>query len=111
MLDRAHLETDIEAMKFRANAWAQGDIEALQSMPYTDQMQACADAVLKASVVEEAGFGDLRERFATIWLDAVDNALASNRSTFSVLPLRHLLSDSGLLARLRARGYLVEVPE
>ena len=107
----SRLETDIEAMKFRANAWAQGDIEALQSMPYTDQMQACADAVLKASVVEEAGFGDLRERFATIWLDAADKALVANRSTFAVLPLRHLLSDSGLLAKLRARGYVVEVPE
>ncbi len=107
----SRLETDIEAMKLRANAWAQGDIEALQSMPYTDQMQACADAVLKASVVEEAGFGDLRERFAMIWLDAADKALSTNRSTFSVLPLRHLLSDSGLIAKLRARGYVVEVPE
>ncbi|MEO7936295.1 MAG: TraB/GumN family protein [Dokdonella sp.] len=107
----SRLETDIEAMKLRANAWAQGDIDALQSMPYTDQMQACADAVLKASVVEEAGFGDLRERFATIWLDAADKALLANRSTFAVLPLRHLLSDSGLLTKLRARGYVVEVPE
>ena len=107
----SRLETDIQAMKLRANAWAQGDIEALQSMPYTDQMQACADAVLNASVVEEAGFGDLRERFAAIWLDAADKALVTNRSTFAVLPLRHLLSESGLLAKLRARGYVVEVPE
>ncbi len=107
----SRLETDIELMKLRANAWAQGDIEALQSMPYTDQMQACADAVLKASVVEEAGFGDLRERIATVWLDAAETALATNRSTFAVLSLRHLLNDGGLLARLRARGYVVEKPE
>ncbi len=105
------LETDIEAMKLRANAWAQGDIEALQAMPYTDQMQSCADAMLKASVAEERGFGDLRERLATIWLDAVETALDKNRSSFAMLPLRHLLSDDGLLARLRARGYSVEVPE
>lgn len=105
------LETDLAAMKVRANAWAQGDIEALQSMPYTDQLQTCADAVLKASVVEEAGFSDLRSRFAKIWLDAADKALARNRITFSVLPLRHLLDADGLLARLRARGYLIEAPE
>lgn len=107
----SRLETDIEAMKLRANAWAQGDIEALQSMPYADQMQACADAVLKASVAEQAGFGDLRERIATIWLDAAEKALAINRSTFALLSLRHLLNDDGLLARLRARGYVVEKPE
>ena len=107
----SRLETDIEAMKLRANAWALGDIEALQSMPYTDQMQACADAMLKASVAEERGFGDLRERLATVWLDAVETALDKNRSTFAMLPLRHLLSDDGQLARLRARGYSVEAPE
>ena len=105
------LETDIEAMKLRGNAWAMGDIDALQSMPYTDQMQACSEAVLKASVVEERGLGDLRERLATTWLAAAEKALASNRSTFALLPLRHLLKDDGLLARLRARGYAVENPE
>lgn len=107
----SRLETDIEAMKLRANAWALGDIEALQSMPYTDQMQACADAMLKASVVEQQGLGDLRKRLADTWLEAVGKALQVNRSTFAVLPLRHLLSDDGLLARLRALGYQVEAPE
>lgn len=107
----SRLETDIEAMKLRANAWALGDIEALQSMPYTDQMQACADAMLKAAVIEERGLGNLQERLATIWLDAADKALQSNRSTFAVLSLRHLLSDNGLLARLREHGYAVEAPE
>ncbi len=105
------LETDIEAMKLRANAWALGDIEALQSLPYTDQMQACADAMLKASIIEERGLGDLQERLATLWLDTVDTALEKNQSSFAMLPLRHLLSDDGMLARLRARGYLVEAPE
>ena len=107
----SRLETDIEMMKLRANAWALGDIEALQGMPYTDQMQACADAVLKASIAEDRGFADLRERLATVWLEAVESALDKNPSTFAVLPLRHLLSDDGLLARLRARGYSVDAPE
>ena len=107
----SRLETDIETMKLRANAWASGDIDALQSMPYTDQMQACADAVLKASVAEERGLGDLRERLAGTWLEAAEKALETNHDTFAVLPLRHLLNDDGLLARLRARGCSVEAPE
>lgn len=107
----SRLETDIEMMKLRANAWALGDIEALKSMPYTDQMQACSDAMLKASVIEERGLGDVQERLATLWLDTVDTALEKNQSSFAMLPLRHLLSDNGMLARLRARGYSVEAPE
>lgn len=107
----SRLETDIETMKLRANAWAQGDVEALQTMPYTDQMQACADAMLKASVAEERGLDDLQERLATLWLVTVDAALEKNQSSFAMLPLRHLLSGDGLLDRLRARGYLVEAPE
>ena len=107
----SRLETDVESMKLRANAWAQGDIEALQALPYTDQMQACADALLKASVVEERGLGDLQERLATLWLDAAEKALDDNSSTFALLPLRHLLSEDRMLVRLRARGYLVEAPE
>ncbi|MFZ1621632.1 TraB/GumN family protein [Dokdonella sp.] len=107
----SRLETDIEAMKLRANAWAQGDIEALQALPYTDQMQACADAMLKASVIEERGLGDLQERLATLWLEAAQEALDNNASTFALLPVRHLLSNDGMLARLRARGYSIEAPE
>ena len=107
----SRLETDIEAMKLRANAWAQGDIEALQALPYTDQMQACADAMLKASVIEERGLGDLQERLATLWLAAAQEALDNNASTFALLPVRHLLSNDGMLARLRARGYSIEAPE
>ncbi len=107
----SRLETDIEAMKLRANAWASGDVEALRSFGYDDQFQACSDAVLKASVAEERGLGDLRERIARVWLDAAESTLARNPSSFAVLPVRHLLEADGLLARLRDRGYLVEAPE
>jgi uncharacterized protein YbaP (TraB family) len=105
------LETDIEAMKLRANAWAQGDIEALQSLTYEDQFQACADAVLNAAVAEDIGLGNLRERLASTWLAAAETALTNNQSSLAVLPLRLLLDDSGLLSRLRSRGFTVESPE
>jgi uncharacterized protein YbaP (TraB family) len=105
------LETDIEAMKLRANAWAQGDIEALQSLTHEDQFQACADAVLNAAVAEDIGLGNLRERLASTWLAAAETALTNNQSSLAVLPLRLLLDDSGLLSRLRSRGFTVESPE
>lgn len=107
----SRLETDIEAMKLRANAWASGDMEALRSLGHDDQLQVCSDAVLKASVVEERGLGDLRERIAIVWLEAAESALARNPSSLALLPVRHLLEADGLLARLRDRGYTIEAPE
>ena len=44
------------------------------------------------------------------WLDAVDAAFATNRSTFAVLSMRALLRPDGWLAKLRAKGYTVEEP-
>lgn len=107
-LDR--LETDLVAMRERANAWATGDIEALRALPFEDQNRACADAVLQAGVARKRGLDDLRERVARAWMEAAEKALASNRSTFAVLPMGELLKPDGYLAQLRQRGYEIEEP-
>jgi len=107
-LDR--LDTDLQTMRERANAWATGDIELLRSLPFTDQNQICADAILNAGVMRERGLDDMRERLAEVWLAAAQTALEKNKSTFAVLPMRELLAPQGYLARLRERGYEVEEP-
>lgn len=107
-LDR--LETDLDTMRERANAWATGDIDALRSLPFTDQNQICADAILHAGITRELGLDDLRERLATAWLSAAEKALANNRSTFAVLSMREVVSPGGYIDTLRARGYEVEEP-
>jgi hypothetical protein len=104
------LETDLDTMRERANAWATGDIEALRSLPFTDQNQICADAILHAGVTRELGLDDLRERLATAWLTAAETALANNKSTFAVLPMREVVSPGGYIDTLRSRGYEVEEP-
>jgi hypothetical protein len=45
------------------------------------------------------------------WLAAVDSALDKHVSTFAVLPISQLLMTDGWLAKLRAKGYLVEDPK
>lgn len=107
-LDR--LETDLIAMRERANAWATGDIEALRALPFEDQNRACADAVLQAGVARKRGLDDLRERVARAWMEAAEKALANNRSTVAVLPMSELLKPDGYLAQLRERGYEIEEP-
>ncbi len=107
-LDR--LETDLDTMRERANAWATGDIDALRSLPFTDQNQICADAVLQAGITRERGLDDLRERLAAAWLAAAETALANNKSTFAILPMREVLGAGGYIETLRSRGYEVEEP-
>lgn len=104
------LETDLPAMQLRANAWAVGDIEALRALPFVDQNQACQDAMLNNSTVQEHGMGDMAERVATVWLTAAENTLRDNAVSFAVLPIRAILDDDGFIATLRARGYAVEAP-
>jgi uncharacterized protein YbaP (TraB family) len=104
------LETDLETMKHRANAWASGDLEGLRNLPYNDQTESCITAIASSpnlrGRVEAA-----RTQVAEAWGKAVEAALARNASTFVVAPMGELTRDGGWLAALRAKGYTVEAPE
>jgi hypothetical protein len=108
-LDR--LETDIGAMRERANAWAVGDIEALRALPYSDQNEACMQAAMQASAMRKRVARDLDAEIREAWMQAAEKALAKNTVTFSTLPMRELLKPDGYLARLQAKGYIVEAPQ
>lgn len=107
-LDR--IESDLESMRARANAWAVGDIEALRALPHGDHRIACQDAVTGSALAQRLGIHDLPERARAAWLENAEEALREHPSSFAILPMHHLLGDDGLLARLRARGYAVEAP-
>ena len=105
------LETDLGAMRLRANAWAIGDIQALKDLPYPDMRGACI-AALETNPRLHEQLDAAKERIIGVWLDAADKALANNRSTLAVLSMAELLNDEdGRLARLRAKGYTIEEPE
>jgi len=104
------LDTDLQSMRDRANAWAVGDLAVLRALPFVDQGPACIDAVLQSSVMSERGFADLPQRFRDAWLEAAEQALGEHRQSFAVLPMRLVLGDDSYVAELAARGYLVEPP-
>lgn len=106
----ARLESDVEAMKDRGNAWATGDIATLRALPYTDQNRACLDAVLEAGVAGRHGLAGIERRVDAKWLEAAEAALANHRVTFAVLPIGEILKADGYIETLRARGYAVEPP-
>jgi hypothetical protein len=79
-------------------------------MTYVDQVGACIEAVLNAQIVQERGYQDIPRRMADAWLAAVDTALAKNKSTFAVMQINELLKADGYVAKLRAKGYVVDEP-
>jgi TraB family protein len=99
------IETDLDGMKERANAWAVGDVEALKRFDYPDSQGNCLDALFTVE-----GFADLRDELYGKWLYEAEHALMTYDTSFSVLPMRELVADDGLLAQLAARGYTVTAP-
>ena len=108
----ARLETDIEAMRVRANAWAKGDIAVIEKLGYPDMSGNCFDAIFGSAALKDvAALKDIGARMDAAWLGAVERALATNKSTFAVLNINGLLKPDGLMATLAAKGYTVDKPE
>ncbi|MEO7430544.1 MAG: TraB/GumN family protein [Dokdonella sp.] len=108
-LDR--IDTDLETMRERANAWATADLQSLRSLTYTDQLTACRNAVVRSDLARERGLSDIEQRIKGAWLVAADRALSNNRVTLALLPITELVKEGGYVAALRSRGLVVEAPD
>jgi hypothetical protein len=104
------LESDLDLMKVRANAWATGDVARLRELAPVDNASACIAAILDAQFMLDLGADEWPELRATAWLEAAQTALGRNPSTVAVLSVDQILKPDGYVARLRSRGYLVEDP-
>lgn len=106
------LETDIDAMRVRANAWAKGDLEVIRKLSFADHDAACHSAMESSAALRDGmGLEGTKQRMRKLWLEAAENALANNRSTFAMLKLQNILKGDDLLAALQARGYTVQAPD
>jgi hypothetical protein len=105
------MDADLAHAAQRANAWAVGDVPELLRLVRRERNESCLDVFRQVEAIRELGAVDAYARAQDKWLLAVDAALAANDTSFSTLPMRELVADDGLLARLRAKGYLVETPE
>jgi uncharacterized protein YbaP (TraB family) len=99
------IETDLDGMKERANAWAIGDVAALERFDYPDSEGNCLAMLFSAG-----GLADLRDDLYAQWLREAEDALANHERSFSVLPMRQLVAADGVLAQLAAKGYTVTPP-
>jgi hypothetical protein len=105
------LESDLDLLRTRANAWAVGDLEVLRELGGANPDSACIDALLSASALQRHGLDDLPEKKRAVWLSAVEQALGEHRISVGLLPIAELLKPDGYLADLANRGYVVTAPE
>ena len=94
----------------RANAWAVGDIEALQALPVRDAYDTCRGAIAGSGFGRQRGLGDLDARAEQSWLKAAKTTLATHKVVFATVPVHYLVSSTGYLHLLGEAGYTVQSP-
>ncbi|NYE60238.1 hypothetical protein FHW58_001390 [Duganella sp. 1224] len=108
----ARLESDLDAMRVRANAWSKGDLEAIQKLHYPDQESACGDAMRNAEFIKNRpGWQNIQERKKALWLKSAENALSANNTSFAMLRLSDIIGADSYLTALKAKGYDVVAPD
>ncbi len=104
------LESDLDLMRERANAWAVGDVARLRTLAPVERRSVCIGVMLDSSIVQERGYGDVLKRLQDVWVSAAEESLARNASTVAVLSIDEILKPNGYVARLREKGYAIEDP-
>lgn len=106
------LETDLDAMRVRANAWSIGDIAVIEKLKFADRDEACSEAIMNSVAADlQPEIRTMKGRARDNWLAAAEKSLAANKSTFAMLGMKEILDPKGLVATMQARGYTVEKPE
>ena len=105
------LQTDIAAIRTRANAWAVGELDAIEKLNFDERETACNNAFLSSAITKlQPEILTMKQRAMDNWMAAAEKALENNTTTFAVLRMREVLSPEGALAKLKAKGYTVEKP-
>ncbi|MES3023533.1 MAG: TraB/GumN family protein [Pseudomonadota bacterium] len=106
------LETDIDVMRERANAWAKGDLGEIRKLSFADREAACQNAMTNSPALRDGlGLVQAEKRVRKLWLEAAEHALASYPTSFAMLKLNKVLRSDYVLTELKARGYTVEAPD
>jgi uncharacterized protein YbaP (TraB family) len=101
----ATLEGGLPRLIERAQAWATGNVEQIQSLPESKEVAAC-----RAAITMEAASGDLYSLLRRTWIDNMKHHLQQGGVTVAIVSMDMLLEPDGFLDALRASGYAIEQP-
>jgi uncharacterized protein YbaP (TraB family) len=99
------IESGLPRLIDRAQAWASGNVERLESLPEFKEVDAC-----RAALDAGRGAADVITRIRQTWLSSIEKYLQKPGTTIAVVNLDLLLERGGLLDQLRADGYDYEAP-
>ncbi|HPF72750.1 MAG: TraB/GumN family protein [Lysobacteraceae bacterium] len=105
------LERDLDLMRARANAWAEGDIGGLHELATKRSRSACIHSLLQNDLFRSRGIDELPKRQRENWLSVVEETLAKHGSALSILTMEELLGDDSYLADLQSAGFVISSPE
>jgi uncharacterized protein YbaP (TraB family) len=99
------VESGLPRLVDRAQAWASGNVERIESTPELKEVDACRNAL-------DAGKGafDVIGRVRQTWLGNIERYLRFPGTTIAVVNLDLMLERGGLLDQLRAKGYEIDAP-
>jgi uncharacterized protein YbaP (TraB family) len=101
----ATIETGMPRLTDRAQAWATGDVQRIQSLPESAEVAAC-----RAAVTVDPGAGDLLALLRHTWLENMERHLHAGGVTLAVVSMDMLIQSGGFLDELRAQGYSIDAP-
>jgi uncharacterized protein YbaP (TraB family) len=101
----ATIETGMPRLIDRAQAWATGDVQRIQSLPESEEVAAC-----RASITVDPGAGDLYTLLRQTWIENMARHLEAGGVTLAVVSMDMLIEPGGFLDALRARGYTIDSP-
>ena len=97
-------------MAQRGALWAEGKVSKLRQISFTNQSEACLEAILGSGFAQKNGWGNIQQRTQKLWLQSAEQALAKNVSSVAVINMADLIKPDGYLAQLQALGYTVQEP-
>ncbi|GAB2553915.1 TraB/GumN family protein [Rhodanobacter koreensis] len=106
-----HLEGDVELIRSRANAWALGDLDRLEQLPMSDQLDVCRTVLAESGAMRKLGMAELHANVEAAWVAAASQALDTDKVSFALLPMEYLLGPHNYLVVLQAQGDQVELPD
>lgn len=106
------LETDIDVMRQRANAWAKGDLDEIRKLSFADREAACQSAMASSPALRDGlELVGAEKRVRKLWLEAAEHALVTHKTSFAMLKLGNVLRSDYVMTDLQARGYTVLAPD
>jgi len=106
------LETDVEVMRKRANAWAKGDLDEFRKLSFANREVACQSALASSPALRDGmELVGAEKRVRKLWLEAAEHALSTYTTSFAMLSLSNILNRDYVMTDLQAKGYTVQAPD